>query len=77
LNENIVFSGNFVPFTTNQGIAGARSFEGFGGGGGRADAGRDQGAVQPVQAVLSNSQIQGNVVIGGQKAVDVVATPTQ
>jgi hypothetical protein len=77
LNENIVFSGNFVPFTTNQGIAGASGFGGFGGKGGRANTGSNQAAEQSIQAVLSNSQITGNVVIGGQKAVDVAATPAQ
>jgi hypothetical protein len=78
LNENVIFSGNFVPFTNNQLTAESRGFGGIGGGfGGGGGAGGDQAAGQPVQAVLSNSQINGNVVIGDQKAVDVVATPAR
>ena len=78
LNENVIFSGNFVPFTNNQLTAGARGFGGVGGGfGGGGGAGGDQAAGQPVQAALSNSQINGNVVIGDQKAVDVIATPAR
>ncbi len=87
LNESVVFSGNFVPYTNGQSVASARSFgvsarggNGFGGGGGGGGfggggAGSDQTASQPIQAVLSNSQINGNVVIGGQKPVDLTATP--
>ena len=77
LNENVIFSGNFVPFTNNQPAVGNRSIGGFGGGNfaGGAGAPRDQSAAQPVQAVLSNSEINGNVVIGNQKAINVIATP--
>jgi hypothetical protein len=90
LNKNIIFSGNFVPFTNTQVVAGARGFGGiggFGGGGGGGGGGRgaggqvaeatDQAASQPVQAVLTNSRITGNVVIDDQKAIDVIATPTR
>jgi len=79
LNENIVFSGNFVPFTNNQPVAGISGFGGFAGGGGGGGGGpvgaRDQAAGQPVQAILSNSQINGNVVIGSEKPINVIATP--
>jgi hypothetical protein len=77
LNEPIVFSGNFVPFTNDQLTTGARNFGGAGGGFGGGGAGGDQAAGQPIQAVLSNSQINGNVVIGDQKAMDVTATPAR
>jgi hypothetical protein len=75
LNENVVFSGNFVPITNSQLATGnTRAFGGVrsngnGGGGGRA-------AGQPVEALLSNSRINGAVVIGNQKAIDVIATPS-
>lgn len=74
LNQNVVFSGNFVPLTNSQlAAAGARTVGGFGGGGGFG--GRAAG--QPVEAVLTNSGINGTLVIGDQKAVNVVATPVQ
>jgi hypothetical protein len=74
LNENVVFSGNFVPMTNSQLASGNRTIGGFGGGGGFGGAG-GRPAGQPVQAVLTNSRINGTVVIGNQKAADVVATP--
>jgi len=79
LNENVVFSGNFVPFTNSQLATGTRSVGAFGGrggvgGGGFGGAG-GRAAGQPVEAVLTNSRINGTVVIGNQKAADVVATP--
>jgi len=70
LNENIVFSGNFVPFTNHQLAARA------GGVGGEVEA-RDQSASRPIQAVLSDSQINGRIVIGGQKAIEVIANPAR
>jgi len=70
LNENIVFSGNFVPFTNHQLAANA------GGAGGEVEV-RDQSASRPIQAVLSDSQIEGHIVIGDQKAIDVIANPAR
>lgn len=70
LNQNVVFSGNFVPLTNSQLTTGVQGFGGGGGSGGRASG-------QAVETVLSHSSIKGSMVIGDQKAVDVVATPTQ
>lgn len=70
LNQNVVFSGNFVPLTNSQLTTGGKGFGGGGGAGGRASG-------QAVETVLSHSSIKGTMVIGDQKAVDVVATPTQ
>jgi hypothetical protein len=77
LNQNVVFSGNFIPLTNTQFAIGAHGgFGGLnsgGGGGGGATAGAITG--QPIEAVLPNSQINGTVMIGDQKAIDVIATP--
>ena len=70
LNENIVFSGNFVPFTNHQLAANA------GGAGGEVEV-RDQSVSRPIQAVLSDSKIEGHIVIGDQKAIDVIANPAR
>jgi hypothetical protein len=85
LNENVVFSGDFVPWTNYQPAANYQSTAGVrggfggvarvnvgGGGGGRII---EPAAGEPVQAILPNSQINGNVVIGDQKAIDIIATP--
>jgi len=78
LKQNIVFSGNLVPFT-NTAIAVRRgSFAGGigggGGGGGAAPSSANFGL--PTGLLLSNSQISGTAVIDGQKEIPVSANPT-
>jgi hypothetical protein len=64
LNQNVVFSGNFIPLTN---VSGAYA-SGFGEGG--------ASAVQtPANSLLLNSQISGKAVIGNQKEIEVNATP--
>jgi hypothetical protein len=73
LNENVVFSGNFVPFTNTQIATDGRTFGGAIGGARRA-------ATQPMtnaETVLSNSRITGKAVIGDQKEIEVNATPAR
>lgn len=76
LNQNVVFSGNFVSLTNGQFAAGARAFGGTGGGGGAG--GPVAGATQPNpkgETLLNNSRITGTVTIGNQKEISVNATP--
>jgi hypothetical protein len=68
--QNIVFSGNFVPFTNYQPATNIRAFGGFGGGAAPT-------AGLPVEARLSNSQINGTITVDDQKAVNVIATPAR
>jgi len=71
-NQNIVFSGNFVPLTNTQFATGGRAFGGAGGGG--------VGVAQPnanVETLLNTSRITGKAVIGNQKEIEVNATPAR
>jgi hypothetical protein len=76
LNQNIVFSGNFVPYTNTQVATEGRTFGGVGGpiGGTRRAATQ---ASTNAETVLYNSRITGKAVIGNQKEIEVDATPAR
>lgn len=68
LNQNVIFSGNFVPLTNASPFSNSYAFGGSGG-----------GAPPPTPAlpasVLLNSRISGKAVIGNKSEVTVDATP--
>jgi len=69
LNQNVVFSGNLIPFTNTlylRSNAGAI--------GGALRTGR-AAPVMPETWSLSNSRISGKAVIGNEKEIEVNATP--
>jgi len=69
LNQNVVFSGNLIPFTNT--LHPRSNVAGFGG---TIPAGR-AASVMPEPWLLSNSRISGKAVIGNEKEIEVNATP--
>jgi hypothetical protein len=77
LNQNVIFSGNFVPFTNAQFATEGQSFGGMGGGGGIGGRRAASASTPTAERVLYNLRISGKAVIGGEKEVDVNATPAR
>jgi hypothetical protein len=69
LNQNVVFSGNLIPFTNT-----LHPRSNVGGFGGAMPAARAAPAM-PEPWSLSNSRISGKAVIGNEKEIEVNATP--